>query len=62
MAEKQIVSKGFRVSAKADKILREVSKRDFREFPTVVRLSLLEYVQKRHPDLYDLLASEFTPE
>jgi hypothetical protein len=62
MADKQVVSKGFRVSAKADEILREVSKRDFRDFPTVVRLALLEYVQKRHADLYDPLAEEFTPD
>ncbi|MDR1325367.1 MAG: hypothetical protein LBK00_04945 [Treponema sp.] len=62
MADKQVVSKGFRVSANADEILREVSKRDFRDFPTVVRLALLEYVQKRHPDLYDPLAEEFTPD
>lgn len=62
MADKQIVSKGFRVSVKADEVLREVSKRDFREFPTVVRLALLEYVKARHPDLYDALAQEFTPQ
>jgi hypothetical protein len=62
MADKQVVSKGFRVSAKADEILREVSKRDFRDFPTVVRLALLEYVQKRHSDLYDPLSEEFTPD
>ena len=62
MADKQVVSKGFRVSAKADEILKEVSKRDFRDFPTVVRLALLEYVQDRHPDLYDALAVEFTPQ
>jgi hypothetical protein len=62
MANKQVVSKGFRVSAKADEILREVSKRDFRDFPTVVRLALLEYVQKRHVDLYDPLSEEFTPD
>jgi len=62
MADKQIVSKGFRISAKADEILREVSKRDFRDFPTVVRLSLLEYVQKQHKDLYEALAAEFTPQ
>jgi hypothetical protein len=62
MADKQVVSKGFRVSAKADEILREVSKRDFRDFPTVVRLALLEYVQKRHSDLYDHLSEEFTPD
>jgi hypothetical protein len=62
MADKQVVSKGFRVSAKADEILREVSKRDFRDFPTVVRLALLEYVQKRHPDLYGPLSEEFTPD
>jgi hypothetical protein len=62
MTNKQVVSKGFRVSAKADEILREVSKRDFRDFPTVVRLALLEYVQKRHPDLHDPLAEEFTPD
>jgi hypothetical protein len=62
MADKQVVSKGFRVSAKADEILREVSKRDFRDFPTVVRLALLEYVQKRHPDLSDPLSEEFTPD
>jgi len=62
MANKQIVSKGFRVSLKADEILKEVSKRDFRDFPTVVRFSLLEYVQKKHPDLYETLALEFTPQ
>ena len=62
MAEKQVVSKGFRVSEKADEVLKEVSKRDFRDFPTVVRFALLEYVQKRHPDLYDALAEEFTPQ
>jgi hypothetical protein len=62
MADKQVVSKGFRVSAKADEILREVSKRDFRDFPTVVRLALLEYVQRRHPDLADPLSGEFTPD
>ena len=62
MADKQIVSKGFRISDNADVILKEVSKRDFREFPTVVRLALLEYVQKRHPDLYEALAQEFTPQ
>ena len=62
MADKQVVSKGFRVSGKADEILKEVSKRDFREFPTVVRLALLEYVKTRHPDLYDALAQEFTPQ
>jgi len=62
MADKQIISKGFRVSAKADEILKEISKRDFRDFPTVVRFSLLEYVQKKHPDLYDALSAEFTPQ
>jgi hypothetical protein len=62
MADKQVISKGFRVSAKADEILREVSKRDFRDFPTVVRLALLEYVQKRHPDLHAPLSEEFTPD
>jgi len=62
MADKQVVSKGFRVSVKADEILKEVSKRDFRDFPTVVRYSLLGYVQKQHPDLYDALAAEFTPQ
>lgn len=62
MADKQVVSKGFRVSAKADEILKEVSKRDFRDFPTIVRYALLEYVQKRHPDLYDALADDFTPQ
>jgi len=62
MADKQVVSKGFRVSAKADEILKEVSKRDFRDFPTIVRYALLEYVQKRHPDLYDGLAEDFTPQ
>lgn len=62
MASKQVVSKGFRISAKADEILREVSKRDFRDFPTIVRYALLEYVQKRHPDFYDSLAEEFTPQ
>jgi hypothetical protein len=62
MADKAVVSKGFRVSQKADDVLREVSKRDFRDFPTVVRLALLEYVQSRHPDLYDALAEEFTPQ
>ena len=62
MADKQVVSKGFRISAKADEILKEVSKRDFRDFPTVVRYALLEYVQKQHPDLYDDLAKEFTPQ
>ena len=61
MADKQTVSKGFRVSAKADEILREVSKRDFRDFPTVVKFALLGYVKGRHPDLYEDLASEFTP-
>ena len=62
MADKQIVSKGFRISTKADEILKEVSKRDFRDFPTVVRLAVLEYVQKQHPDLYEALAVEFTPQ
>ena len=62
MPDKQIISKDFRVSEKADVILREVSKRDFRDFPTVVRYALLEYVQKRHPDLYDALAEDFTPQ
>ena len=62
MADKQTVSKGFRISEKADVVLREVSKRDFRDFPTVVRFALLEYVQKRHPDLYVALAEEFTPQ
>ena len=62
MADKQVVSKGFRVSEKADEILKEVSKRDFRDFPTIVRLALLEYVEKRHPDLYEPLAEEFTPQ
>jgi len=47
---------------KADEILREVSKRDFHEFPTVVRLALLEYVQDKHPGLYEALALEFTPQ
>ena len=61
MADKQVISKGFRVSSKADKILKEVSKRDFRDFPTIVRFALLEYVQKRHEDLYKVLAEEFTP-
>jgi hypothetical protein len=61
MADKQVISKGFRISAKADEILKEVSKRDFRDFPTVVRFALLEYVQKRHEDLYETLATEFTP-
>jgi len=62
MGNKQVVSKGFRVSTKADEILKEVSKRDFRDFPTLVRYSLLEYVQKRHPDLYEPLAVDFTPQ
>ena len=62
MADKQVVSKGFRVSGKADEILKEISKRDFRDFPTVVRFALLEYVHKKHPDLYDALAEEFTPQ
>jgi len=62
MANKQVVSKGFRISIKADEILKEVSKRDFRDFPTVVRFSLLEYVQKKHPDLYEALSAEFTPQ
>jgi len=60
--DKQVVSKGFRISVKADEVLKEVSKRDFRDFPTVVRYSLLAYVQKQHPDLYDALAAEFTPQ
>jgi predicted DNA-binding protein len=62
MANKQVVSKGFRVSEEADEILKEVSKRDFRDFPTIVRLALLEYVQKRHEDLSAVLAEEFTPQ
>jgi len=62
MADKQIISKGFRISAKADELLKEVSKRDFRDFPTVVRYALLEYVEKQHPDLYEALAAEFTPQ
>ena len=62
MPQKPTISKGFRISEKTDEILREVSKRDFRDFPTLVRLALLEYVQKRHPDLYDALAEEFTPQ
>jgi hypothetical protein len=62
MADKQVVSKGFRISVKADDILKEISRRDFRDFPTVVRYSLLEYVQKQHPDLYEALAAEFTPQ
>jgi len=62
MPGKKFVSKGFRVSANADEILREVSKRDFRDFPTVVRFALLEYVQKKHPDLYEALAEDFTPQ
>jgi hypothetical protein len=62
MTGKQVISKGFRISAKADKILKEVSKRDFRDFPTIVRLALLEYVQKRHSDLYEGLAADFTPQ
>jgi hypothetical protein len=62
MADKQVISKGFRVSAKADEILKEISKRDFRDFPTTVRYALLEFVQKKHPDLYDALALEFTPQ
>ena len=61
MPDKQNISKGFRVSLKVDEILKEVSKRDFRDFPTVVRYALLEYVQKHHPDLYNNLADEFTP-
>jgi hypothetical protein len=61
MADKQVISKGFRISAKADEILKEVSKRDFRDFPTVARYALLEYVQKRHPDFYNALAEDFTP-
>jgi len=62
MVGKQVVSKGFRISSKADEILKEVSKRDFRDFPTIVRYALLEYVQKRHPDLHDRLAEDFTPQ
>jgi len=62
MPEKKFISKGFRVSVNADEILREVSKRDFRDFPTIVRFALLEYVQKRHPDLYEALAEDFTPQ
>ena len=62
MPDKKFVSKGFRVSVHADEILREISKRDFRDFPTVVRFALLEYVQKRHPDLYEALAEDFTPQ
>jgi len=62
MAGKQIIPKGFRVSTKADEILKEISKRDFRDFPTVVRLALLEYAHKHHPDLYDSLALELTPQ
>jgi hypothetical protein len=60
--DKQIISIGFRISGKADEILKAVSRRDFRDWPTVVRLALLEYVQKRHPDLYNGLAEEFTPQ
>jgi len=60
--DKQIISKGFRLSAKADEILKEVSKRDFRDFPTIVRYALLEYVQKRHSDLSGPLAEELTPQ
>ena len=62
MADKKDVHKGFRVSGKADEILKEISKRDFRDFPTIARLALLEYAQKRHPDLYESLAEEFTPQ
>ena len=62
MNDKQIVSKGLRISDKADAILREVSKRDFRDFPTTVRLALLQYVQNKHPDLYEALLEEFTPQ
>ena len=62
MAEKQIVSKGFRVSKKADEILKEVCKRDFRDFPTVVRYALLIYIKERHSDLYEILAEDFTPQ
>jgi hypothetical protein len=62
MPGKSDVSKGFRMSQKADTILKEISKRDFRDFPTVVRLALLEYTQKRHPDLYKELVEEFTPQ
>jgi hypothetical protein len=62
MTGKQVISKGFRISVKADKILKEVSKRDFRDFPTIVRLALLEYVQKWHSDLYEGLAADFTPQ
>ena len=61
-AGKQVVTKGFRISSTADEILREVSKRDFRDFPTVTRLASLEYVQKHHSDLYETLATEFTPQ
>ena len=61
MPDKQVISKGFRISLKVDDILKEVSKRDFRDFPTVVRCALLEYVQKHHQDLYKDLADEFTP-
>jgi hypothetical protein len=62
MADKKYVSRGFRITAKADEIIREVSKRDFREWATIARLSVLEYVEKRHPDLYEPLAKEFTPQ
>ena len=61
MGDKQTVSKGFRISAKADELLKEVSKRDFRDFPTIVRLALLEYVEKRHPDLHTELEIDFRP-
>jgi hypothetical protein len=62
MDEKAVVSKGLRISSNADKILKEVAKRDFRDFPTIARFALLEYVQKRHPDLQEALAKEFTPQ
>jgi predicted DNA-binding protein len=60
--DKQAITKSFRISVKAEEILKEVSKRDFREFATISRYALLEYVQKRHPDLYEALAEEFTPQ
>ena len=62
MAGKQVVPKSFRVSIEANEIILEVQKRDFRDFPTFMKLALLEYVKGKHPDLYEALAQEFTPQ
>ena len=62
MAGKKILNKTLRMSEKTEKILKEFSRRNFQDFPTIVRFALLEYIKNREQDLYKELVEEFTPQ